>query len=155
MRFQVEILMGLDAFIPVWDARRCRFSQPWGFSCNDPQDPLRCQTSLHHPHRIYHPAAHEYEQRAIKLCACWLLNVPKWKLFPHLVSDHHVRDLCLAVQIFVLLLIGENRENKVPWFALAFSHQKAPGFAFICQQFLCISPRQMSVVPPGEETVLG
>lgn len=79
MRFQVEISMGLDAFIPVWDALRCHFSQPWGFSCNDPQDQLRCQTSLRRPHRIYHPAAHKFDfqlqQRAIKLCAGWLLNV--------------------------------------------------------------------------------
>lgn len=73
MRFHVEISMSLDAFIPVLDALRCRFSQPWGFSCNDPQDQLRFQTSLRHPRRIYHPAAHKYDfqlqQRAIKLCA--------------------------------------------------------------------------------------
>lgn len=45
-------------FLPVSGGRRCRFSQPWGFSCNDPQGQLKCQTSLHHPHRIYRPAAH-------------------------------------------------------------------------------------------------
>lgn len=75
-------------------------------------------------------------------------------LLPHLVADHHVRDFSLAVQILVFFLIGENREDKVSGFALAFSHQKASSLAFVCQQFFCISPRQMPVVPPGEETVL-
>lgn len=151
--FHVKTSMVLHAFIPVSDALRCHFSQPWGFSCNDPRGRLRCQTSLRHLRRIYRPAVHK---KAVQLQR-WAITL--WAAsstqFPHLVSDHHMCDLRPAVQILVLLLIGEHGEDKVPWFTLAFSHQKAPSFAFVCQKFLCVSPRQMPVVPPGEETLLG
>lgn len=60
-------------------------------------------------------------------------------------------DLGLSVDILVFLLIGENWEDKVARFTLALPHQEAAGFAFICEQFLCISAGQVPMVPPGQE----
>lgn len=57
----------------------------------------------------------------------------------YLVSDHHVGDLGFAVDILVLLLVGENREDKVARFALALSNQKATNLAFFCEEFLSVS----------------
>lgn len=60
-------------------------------------------------------------------------------------------DLGLSVYILVFLLIGEDWEDKVAWFTLALPHQETTGFAFICEQFLCISAGQVPMVPPGQE----
>lgn len=70
---------------------------------------------------------------------------------PHLVAYHDVGDLGLAVHVVVFLLVGENREDEVARFTLALPYQEATGFAFVCEQFLCISPREVPVVPPGPE----
>lgn len=74
-----------------------------------------------------------------------------WAELPHLVAYHYVGDLGLAVHIFMFLFIGDNWEDEVAWFTLALPHQETPSFAFVCEQFLCISPRQVSMIPPGED----
>ena len=72
-------------------------------------------------------------------------------MLPHLVAYHNMCDLGLAIHVFMFLLIGENREDEVARFTLALPYQETAGLAFVCEQFLCISPRQVSVVPPADE----
>lgn len=74
-----------------------------------------------------------------------------WSKSTYLVAYHYVGDLGLSVYILVFLLISENWEDKVARFTLALPHQEATGFAFICEQFLCISAGQVPMVPPGQE----
>lgn len=74
-----------------------------------------------------------------------------WTELPHLVAYHNVGDLGLAVHVLVFLLIGKNWEDEVTRFTLALPYQEATGSAFVCEQFLCISPREVPVIPPGDE----
>lgn len=74
-----------------------------------------------------------------------------WAELPHLVAYHNMGDFGLAVHVFMFLLIGENREDEVARFTLALPYQEATGFAFVCEQFLCISPREVPMVPPGDK----
>lgn len=68
---------------------------------------------------------------------------------PHLVAYHDVGDFGLAVYVLVLLLVGENREDKVARFALTLPHQEAASFAFFREQLLRISSGQVPMIPPG------
>lgn len=47
---------GPRASEPVWGARRCRSSPPWGSSCSDPPGRPECQSARLRPHRTFRPA---------------------------------------------------------------------------------------------------
>lgn len=66
----------------------------------------------------------------------------------HLEAYHDVRDLGPAVQVLLLLLVGEHREHKVSRLALALPHQEAPYAALLQEQLLCVTAREVAMVPP-------
>lgn len=68
----------------------------------------------------------------------------------YLEANHNVCDFGFAVDVVVFLLVGENRQDKVSGFTLTLPDQKAAGFAFFCEEFLCISPSEVTMVPPGD-----
>lgn len=113
-----------------------------------------CRTAHLHPHRIYRPAEQiiNSSNQKTKIISShgFKLKLSQAEL-PHLVAYHDVGDFGLAVHILMFLLIGENREDKIAGFTLALPHQEAAGFAFVCEQLLCISPGEVPMVPPGEE----
>ena len=75
-------------------------------------------------------------------CTC------KGPIWSYLVANHDMGDLGLAVYVLVLLLVGEDREHKVTWFALALPYQETARLALVRKQLLSVAPREVPVVPP-------
>lgn len=63
-------------------------------------------------------------------------------------------DFRLAIASVRLVVPSAYRKDKVSRMALALTHQEAAILALLCQEFLCLTARQVPMKPPAVKMVV-